>query len=921
MSTLDNLHNWCRANGISVSLCQDSQRSAKDMLDELLTVGNSAAVYSGDSLKIIPYDEVSAVGNGAVYTAPTASGPIADLTDKDFATDREGKKLPLKFTRKKRTDCDNVMSVEHIDRSLDYSHNTTSECDQKSVAMYGPRKGGVLDAADLGVNNPSGSKALLSIHSAEVAQKISSILAKRGAAGVNRYEFTLNAAAMGYEAMDLVTITDTTLGINQVPVRFVSVKETADRTYECVADQFIYGLNHPDIKDTTAATGTLTNVNVDPGLVNPPIIFEPTREMLGVPDGSQIWFLVSGADPNYGGCIPVVSVDGGVSYSSPLGNIGPATTGELLSDFPLASDPDTTNNLDVDLSESGGELSTETQEIADGFADPCYVNALSSPTTKAYEVVCPTVATLTAAEQYSMTTYIRRAVTGTPKLDHPTGSRFGVIDSATFKIDLPLQWIGITLYFKFMAYNKIGQQQNKLEDCVAYPYTPNGVPVDQGFLINGHGPVAGDLLSSLTAHNTSAYSAYNKANFPTNFTGTTWVDQSGTTASVDSTKTDDSYNPITPAHVSNVDVHTLLPAAPTTPFYVHITPWFGKSGHVPIGVNCNSTQWVAAFVEDAVRRGFNGVSIDWYGQNSFENQVTLKIQSYLASRPANAFKFFICADKGIPNLSQATLISEINYINSQYFGDANYVKVSSKPLLQFFGIADVLGDSAMSAVKAGTATAFWQFFQSSLITKSYCDGCFDWTHNFLTGVNMSDPYNLTAVDAYYTAINAHPTKPCFGSVCPGFNGYLTRSVGWSKGKMLPRASGACWIARASEANSKYTSQIVGIMVPTWNDWEEGSDIEGGIENDITVTASRLTTHLNWSASGGTGDESTIDHYEVIASNDDWAVLNSWSVAVGVGTFDLTTAGLTAGTPYTFRVRAVGKACIRDHVSNVLSYTP
>jgi hypothetical protein len=919
MSTLDNLNNWCRANGISVSLCQDSQRSAKDMLDELLTVGNSAAVYSGDSLKIIPYDEVSAVGNGAVYTAPTASGPIADLTDKDFATDKEGKKLPLKFTRKKRTDCDNVVSIEHIDRNLDYSHNTTSECDQKAVAMYGPRKGGALDAADLGVNNPSGSKALLSIHSAEVAQKIGSILAKRGAAGVNQYEFSLNAEWFFLEAMDLVTLTDERLGLNQVAVRLVSVKETAGRGIECVADEFIYGLNHPDIKDTTAATGTLVSVSVDPGLVNTPIIFEPTREMLGSADGSQIWFLVSGADPNYGGCVGFVSVDAGLNYSA-MGNLGPAVTGELTSDYPLGVDPDVTDSLDLDLSESNGDISSETQEIADGFANPCYVGVLASPASAAYEVVCPTVATLTGAAAYSLTDYVRRGSLGTDKLAHPTGSRFGVLDSATFKIDLPLQWIGAVLYFKFAAYNKLGTQQNSLDDCVVYTYTPGGVVVDQTFLVNGHGPVSGTLLSSLTAHNTSSFNAYNAANFPANFTGTTWVDNTGTTASVDSTKSDDSFNPITPAHVSDVDVHSLIPSAPSVPWYAHITPFSGSSGHIDTGTNCNSTQWVAAFVEDAARRGFNGVSIDWYGEGHFSDQVALKIQSYLATRPANTFKFFLCADKGIAGLSQSVLISQINYIDSTYWGDSNYLKIGGNPLLQFFNVDSALGNTVMAAVKAATSTAFWQFFQTGPIAQSYCDGCFDWAHPFASGVDLMDPYNLTAVDAFYTAIAAHSSKPCFGFTPPGFNGYLTRSVGWSKGKYIQQDSGACWLARADRNDTNYTSQIVGYM-SVWNDYEEGDQLETGIENDITVTASRVTTNLNWSVSGGTGDESTIDHYDVIISSDDWTVLSSFVVAPGVGTFDLTTASLTTGTPYTLRVQAVGKACIRNHMSNVLSYTP
>src|SRR6185312_14690090 len=69
-------------------------------------------------------------------------------------------------------------------------------------------------------------------------------------------------------------------------------------------------------------------------------------------------------------------------------------------------------------------------------------------------------------------------------------------------------------------------------------------------------------LASLTNHNTSANAAYNQANFGANFGTTTWVNQNGTTMAVDPAKMDESLNPITPGHVSKMDVHTLIPSRP-----------------------------------------------------------------------------------------------------------------------------------------------------------------------------------------------------------------------------------------------------------------------------------------------------------------------------------------------------------------------
>ncbi len=346
-----------------------------------------------------------------------------------------------------------MRAIEFADRAIDYAHNIASAPDQRSVTLYGPRKGGALVAAMIGQRPASGTQSVLTISNAAVAQAIASILVKRSAAGVNRYSFTLKAEWFFLEATNLVTITDTRLGLDKLPVRLVSAKETAQRTLECEVDAFVYGLNHPRVSATTAATGSLVKTNVDPGLVNAPIIFEPPAAMLSGGATKQVRFLVSGSDPNYGGCIAYVSVDGGASYTA-LGNCPPATTGVLTADYPLsAADPDVTDTLAVDLTQSNGTLSSQSQPIADGFADPCYVAGAAG----AFEIVCPTRATLTAANKYNLTSYIRRGGFGTTAVDHPAGSQFAQCGSA-LEVNLAAQQVGKTLHFKFAAYNQLGGQ-------------------------------------------------------------------------------------------------------------------------------------------------------------------------------------------------------------------------------------------------------------------------------------------------------------------------------------------------------------------------------------------------------------------------------------------------------------------------------
>ena len=48
-----------------------------------------------------------------------------------------------------------------------------------------------------------------------------------------------------------------------------------------------------------------------------------------------------------------------------------------------------------------------------------------------------------------------------------------------------------------------------------------------------------------------------------------------------------SLNPVTPGHVSSVDVHALIPSRPDLRWFTHLTPWF-IPGEPPIGIGVNN---------------------------------------------------------------------------------------------------------------------------------------------------------------------------------------------------------------------------------------------------------------------------------------------------------------------------------------------
>jgi hypothetical protein len=365
-ATALNARAGCRANGLFGSASLDSQKKAADWLAELLACANTAAVWSGQRLKLIFRSEVSAVGNGQVYTAPTSSGPVLDITEDMLIGDSSGPLITI-TDKTPAVDDPNIRQIEFLDRDGDYNPSVASWPEQSSISIYGPKK-----------DSP---KVLHEIVDPVVARKLLAIEARRNALVKPRtYKFKGKANLGMLEPMDLVTINDSLVGISHLPVRLTSTAEDDKHNIDCEAEPFLYGVHAPDSAlIVTPTTPYQPNSNIIPASVNPPIIFEPPLRMClsGKP---ELWLVVSDSDPNYGGCIDYVSTDGGSSFH-PLGTTdGNATTGEVTADWPAHADSDPTNPLSVDLTESIGSLASYTASDENNFLFPCYVAATPPPT-------------------------------------------------------------------------------------------------------------------------------------------------------------------------------------------------------------------------------------------------------------------------------------------------------------------------------------------------------------------------------------------------------------------------------------------------------------------------------------------------------------------------------------------------------------
>lgn len=491
-TTMQQTRLQCRAYGLNGSIFMGSQKKASDYLTEFYELANAAPVWSGFVLKSIPYAEQSYAGNGAIYTSPTAAGPVGNLSGDDFIADPG--QPPVVVSRSAQVDTPDLQQIQYPNRSSNYDQSVASQPDNGSMTLYGTRK-----------EDP---KTYASIQTTEVALLLLGIMIREANIVRNTYKFKLQPKWALLEAMDLVTIpvlstmpsvnprTPAILPNPTITLRLTSVELGEDFAVDCEAEPFVYGMRSPLAQSVTAPQPNSPSFGADPGLVNAPIIFEAVIPLSEQSNIAELWLVTSGASPNYGGCICYISTDGGNSYVplGPRGGLiqGSAPMGVTVGDWPAHASPDTTNDLAVDLTESLGSLDSYQTSDEDNFTYPCYVaggGAFAIP----YELMTYAVADLTATYKYTLKAtgggnHLDRGVFGAPSadvgVDHPSGSKFAFLNpnnpQAPGILAVPLlpTWIGVTLYFKFPAFNTTGGGQYDISDpdLVVYSYTPTGTP-------------------------------------------------------------------------------------------------------------------------------------------------------------------------------------------------------------------------------------------------------------------------------------------------------------------------------------------------------------------------------------------------------------------------------------------------------------
>jgi len=366
--------------------------------------------------------------------------------------------------------------------------------------------------------------------------------------------------------------------------------------------------------------------------------------------------------------------------------------------------------------------------------------------------------------------------------------------------------------------------------------------------------------------------------------------------------------------VSNVNIHTLLYPGHTTKVLAHYLPWWGaqpRSSGVPVRYRSDDPRQALRTFEDMRARGVDGVIVDWYGQNDPAHIDAAWHSSMPELTKIPGFTFSIMVDSGTftsrackaCDVTQ-TIVSQLDYIAREYFASRQYLRFNGHPVVFEFGM-DWVGKVDWARIQAAHPEISWVHIHKEGFDRNDSAGAFVWIAPALAKNKASVP-DLSQLREFYRYGLTEPTKIATGGAFKGFDDSL---ADWGKANphFMPQSCGATWLQTFDLINQNFSAarQLPFLQLITWNDYEEGTALESGIDNCVT-----LQTHLSGRTLAVTlSHANTVDHLELYEKTaGGFRLTNRYAPETPVIPFP-------AGTSGTFYLKAVGKPFFKDVVSS------
>jgi hypothetical protein len=256
---------------------------------------------------------------------------------------------------------------------------------------------------------------------------------------------------------------------------------------------------------------------------------------------------------------------------------------------------------------------------------------------------------------------------------------------------------------------------------------------------------------------------------------------------------------------------------------------------------------VARQIQDAKALGIGGFVINWYGPSDpklvnndarlFMDNATQALFAAAADPKSGGFCLALMYDEGAlrdsglePEGYQAQAKDDLTYADATYLSSPVYLPLDGDPALFVFAYDEVhphlsypdLRTQALGPVKLLDRDPN----PMDPTHDAVFDGFYAWVYPGAVGWDpkgtaWGEPY----LQWFYSTMASmdYAGKIAVGGVWPGFDDSLAP---WCQGRYMARTGGAVYQATWDLATA---SGVGTVMIATWNDFEEGTDIEYGID--------------------------------------------------------------------------------------------
>jgi hypothetical protein len=265
-------------------------------------------------------------------------------------------------------------------------------------------------------------------------------------------------------------------------------------------------------------------------------------------------------------------------------------------------------------------------------------------------------------------------------------------------------------------------------------------------------------------------------------------------------------------------------------------PWFGYHRHLDVGYSTQDPAVLRKQVQKAREMGIYAFAVDWYGERRpFEDQSYALLQQVSSEE-----HFHICLmydeteeDNGHATEDALEAFDKAYraYIGPNAPGREAYVTYQGRPVVFIF---PKRGNTDWDRVRA--AANQWEqppilIYKDNPPAKymNDFDGFYAWVHPGQHWDPKGGDWGKEYLEKFYKNMSERPGKVIVGTIWPGFN---DTKASWSLNRHMDRRCGATFedTLKMFHRYDDPDHPMPFLLIATWNDYEEGTQIETGVSD-------------------------------------------------------------------------------------------